>query len=257
MPGRLRSKQCQLLEEHRGAFLYGNIAADIINFKRYGGLRNHCHNWNVKERFEALIDAEHEYAFLYGYLCHLAADVVAHHHFVPYHILYELPPRLLGHTYWEARADDPVQEAVWDQIDTLRNDKELHANDKLINRAVRRKALSLTSNKWIFNNVLLARSKRAWRDVMEQMKRRKPARDLQADFLDSCHRAALANMWRVFDDIELGVLRESDPNGLAQLREARTTRRLLIQKYGSREGGAQEAAVVAARTFGLPRDVGE
>ncbi|MEM7167172.1 MAG: zinc dependent phospholipase C family protein [Planctomycetota bacterium] len=254
MHGRLQPQQCKLLDEHRDAFLYGNIAADIINFKRYGGLRNHCHNWNVKERFEALIDAEHEYAFLYGYLCHLAADVVAHNHFVPYHILYDLPPRLLGHTYWEARADDPIAEEVWDQIDTLRNARELHANDEIINQAVRRKALSLTSNKWIFNNVLLARSKRAWRDVMEQMRTRKPRRELQDDFLERCHEAAIANMWSVFDDLELRAMRDQDPNGLECLQEARKTRRRLILKYGSREAGAQEARVVATRNYDVKAD---
>lgn len=251
MESRLKKEQQQLLEEHRDAFLYGGIAADIINFKKYGGIKNHCHNWNMKERFEALIQHEHEYAFLYGYLCHLAADVVAHNHFVPFQLLHNLPPVLLGHTYWEARADVWVPEKYWDLIDGFRSQTELHENDEIINRAVRKKALSLSSNKWIFNNVLLARSKKSWRDLMDQMLSRKPRGEIQQEFMDDCHRLCLENMWRVFDDLELTQLREQDPNGHECLKQSRIMRRNLVQKHGSRSAGAEEAKSIAYELYGI------
>lgn len=251
MRRRLSKSQQRLLTDHRDAFLYGGIAADIINFKKYGGIKNHCHNWNMKERFEALIEEEHEHAFLYGYLCHLAADVVAHNHFVPFQTLHGLPPVLLGHVYWEARADGRIDEEYWKVIDGLRNRVELHENDQIINRAVRKKALSLSSNKWIFNNVLLARSKKSWRDIMDQMRRRNPRGELHDRFLKECHRRCLENMWKVFDDLELEKLRQWDPNGLAALSEARQVRRSLIQRHGSRSAGAADSQEIARDLYRL------
>lgn len=251
MKRRLHRKQIRLLEDHREPFLYGSVAADIINFKNWGGLKNHCHNWNIKERFEALIEEEHEVAFLYGYLCHLAADTVAHNHYVPFQIVYGLPPKVLGHTYWEARADSRVSEEYWHVLDGLRNTRELHENDNIINRAVRRKALSLTSNKFIFNHILLARSKKSWRGIMDQMRSRSPRGEIHQRFLDQCLDACLENMFHVFDDLSLEVLRKQDPTGHAALRASRRLRRVLIDKHGSRADGAEEAKSMAKRVFKL------
>jgi hypothetical protein len=126
---------------HPLPFLYGNIAADIINFKSYGGVKNHCHNWNIQERLESLAQSDGARAFILGYLCHLAADIVAHNHFVPYHVVYNFPPRLLGHAYWEAMADSKVRDVEWHQIDRLKRAKSIHAFDRLVHRAVRWRAL--------------------------------------------------------------------------------------------------------------------
>ncbi|MFQ5654888.1 MAG: zinc dependent phospholipase C family protein [Planctomycetota bacterium] len=251
MERRLPREQARLIEEHRDNFLYGCIAADIINFKSYGGLKNNCHNWTIKERIEELSSSEHERAFLCGYLCHLAADVIAHNHFVPFQLVYGLPPKILGHTYWEARADGQVAEEYWRIIDGLRSHPTLRSNDQIIHRAVPRKALSIGSNKWIFNNILLARSKTSWRGIMDQMRARKPRGELHKRFLTECHKAALENMYRVFKEEGLERLRELDPNGRASLYEARRLRRELIERYGTRIAGAEAARGLAKRKYRL------
>ncbi len=251
MKRRLPPTQVQLLEGHRESFLYGSIAADIINFKNYGGMKNHCHNWNIKERLEVLLTVEEERAFLQGYLCHLAADIVAHNHYVPFHLVYGLPPKMLGHTYWEARADGVVTEEHWHIIDGLRNHRLLRENDRIINQAVPKKALSLSSNKWIFNNILLARSKKSWRAIMEQMRSQKPRGEIHQRFLSECHRRCLENMFSVFDAAGLEELRAQDPSGRETLREARKLRRQLIEKHGTRAAGSDEAKAIAKRRFKL------
>ncbi|MCI0652294.1 MAG: zinc dependent phospholipase C family protein [Planctomycetes bacterium] len=251
MKDRLPPEYQDLLSRYTHDFLYGNIAADIINFKRFGGLKNHCHNWNIKERFEGMIAREHERAFLYGYLCHLSADVVAHNHFVPYHLLYALPPRLLGHTYWEARADGVASADQWEKIDELRTLKALHESDQLIEAAVRRKALSLASNKWIFNHILLARSRKSWREVMEKMRTRAPRGTIREPHFAECIAAAEENMHRVFDDKGLATLRSLDPNGQLALKKAMRMRRDLVARHGSREAGAEEACELAERHYAV------
>jgi hypothetical protein len=241
----------RLIQAHAPHFLYGNIAADIINFKKYGGLKEHCHNWNMKERLGEHADTDQEQAFLLGYLCHLAADVVAHNHFVPYQLVHGLPPRLLGHVYWEARADGRVPEAHWETIDELRLDRSLHENDRLVAGAVPKRMLSLTTNKAIFNNVLLARSRRSWRGIMDQMKTLSPRGHLDREFLAACVEACWRNMHAVFRDETLGELRDRDPNGHAALAGSLRVRRELIEEHGSRSAAAEASRVEAERRYGF------
>lgn len=243
----------RLLEDHPKSFQYGCIAADIINLKKYGGLDNHCHNWNIKERLESLITQDSQRSFLAGYLCHLAADLVAHNHFVPYHVLYELPPAVLGHTYWEARADDEIQEEIWWIVDGLRTHHVLHENDDLVHQAVPKKAFSMLANKFIFNHVLLARSKKNWREIIARMRTRNPARPLQEPHLGTALGRCLDNMFLTFDEDGLAGLRESDPNGHASLKQSRQLRKQLIEAHGTRQRASHAATEAAEDIFGIRR----
>ena len=67
-------------------FLYGSIAADTSIAKKYAAAGRHSHSWAVG--FDILDRARDDAlkAFSYGYLAHLAADVVAHNAFVPYQL---------------------------------------------------------------------------------------------------------------------------------------------------------------------------
>src|SRR5262245_46389458 len=89
----------RLLRDERAAYLYGNIAADIINFKGYGGHYNHCHRWTIVQHMRARATSAAEEAFALGYLSHLAADTIAHNHFVPYHLARYARSKGLGHLY--------------------------------------------------------------------------------------------------------------------------------------------------------------
>ncbi len=222
-----------LVLEHPDAFLYGNIAADIINFKKYGGMKNHCHNWNIQERLQSLAQSDLERAFVLGYLCHLAADVMAHNHFIPYHLVRGIPPRILGHVYWEALADAKVHDEEWEIIASLRNNKALHANDRLIWSAVRWKALGSKSNKWIFNNILLLSLKRSWRELVRLTLQHRGRHPLDSAFFRHCRLQCIQNMMAVFDNERLSILKLRDPTGRAALRGARQLRRELLLQHGN------------------------
>jgi len=222
-----------LVLENPEAFLYGNIAADIINFKKYGGMKNHCHNWNIHERLWKRAHNDMERAFVLGYLCHLAADVIAHNQFIPYHRVRGLPPLYLGHVYWEALADANVTDEEWEIVANLRASKALHANDRLVWSAVRWKALSSKSNKWIFNNILLLSLRRSWRDLVRRAHRRRSLHPLDGEFFRHCRDQCAKNMMMVFDGEQLFFLKDHDPTGRAALRRSRRIRRELILKYGN------------------------
>src|SRR6202007_3290965 len=60
-------------------FLYGGLAPDIVQGRRFQSrLRRHSHNWSTGVGLLNSARGNHERAFAYGYLAHLAADVVAH-----------------------------------------------------------------------------------------------------------------------------------------------------------------------------------
>ena len=118
-------------------------AADIINMKAYGGHHNNCHRWTIVEEMRARATTDTEEAFILGYLSHLAADTIAHNHFVPYHLVRYARGRGLGHLYWELNADRLIAESRWDIVTDLKDAGELSALDGLINATVPKKALSM------------------------------------------------------------------------------------------------------------------
>jgi hypothetical protein len=96
----------QILHEHRLAYLYGCIAADIVQAKKYTrSLYTHCHCWPVGWQIVEAAGGEREQAFAYGYLSHLAGDVYSHNQFVPVQLVVSYQARTLRHVYWEARFD--------------------------------------------------------------------------------------------------------------------------------------------------------
>ncbi len=86
-------------------YLYGSLSADFFVGKGQKRKTGHSHNWETGQRClsEAADDREASYA--YGFLSHLAADVVAHNYFVPNLIHRASAWKRMGHIYWEARVD--------------------------------------------------------------------------------------------------------------------------------------------------------
>ena len=86
-------------------YLYGCLAADFFIGKGRPGVSGHPHNWEGGFRFLREAEGDRESAFAYGFLSHLAADVVAHNFFVPTMMGSMRHRKRRGHLYWEVRAD--------------------------------------------------------------------------------------------------------------------------------------------------------
>lgn len=86
-------------------YLYGSLAADFFLMKGHLKSTRHAHHW--KGGFTLLEEAneEGEKAYAYGFLAHLAADVIAHNIFIP-NLVNIFPSKRRGaHLSWEVRAD--------------------------------------------------------------------------------------------------------------------------------------------------------
>jgi len=86
----------QLLRACPRDFLYGCISADFFIGKGHRRRDDHCHNWSVGLKMLATANTPANEAFCYGYLAHLAADIVAHKPIISHGLNQATGPRVLG-----------------------------------------------------------------------------------------------------------------------------------------------------------------
>jgi hypothetical protein len=89
-------------------YLYGCLAADFFIGKGKRKTSKHPHNWEGGFRFLWEAANDREKAFAYGFLSHLAADVVAHNLCMPQLIGSSAGAMPMSHLYWEMKADHLV-----------------------------------------------------------------------------------------------------------------------------------------------------
>lgn len=234
-----------LLKAHPFEFLYGSIAADTSFAKRYARVGRHCHHWPVGDDILDRARDDALRAFGYGYLAHLAADVVAHNHFVPHQLAISSATSGAGHAYWEARFESELGEQ-WSRrarevilLDHWQADEHL---DRILSPTI----FSTPTNRRIFRGMVHASDLSPYQRVLSLMaaNSRWPLRGT----------AVAAHLDRAFDHIvdllvsgERAVARQADPSGEEALREAK-----LIRKGALARGGERAARKDAADRFALP-----
>ena len=234
-----------LLSEERDAYMYGNLAADIINFKAFGGAYSHCHRWTIIDEMRKLASTPREEAFIHGYLSHLAADTIAHNHFVPYHLARYARTKGLGHLYWEMNADRFVPEERWAIVPKLKAQGKLTELDELVNRTVPRKALSMRTNKLIFDHVLLVSERERWRRGMARIH---PIGELglSKGFLSLFQEAAVARIRLALHPRGLREIARVDANGKEAQKAAMKARTRLLHRWSPRRMQLEESEEIAA-----------
>lgn len=144
----------RLIEKYPNEFIYGSVSPDIVVGKKYAGAIHHCHNWSIGKLILEESKSDSERASAWGYLTHLAADTVAHNYFVPYEIIRSFPNRTLGHAYWEMRYDIFVPERSWLELGHVIRHRYT-SFDHLLERVLKKTLFSFSTNKKIFNSILI------------------------------------------------------------------------------------------------------
>lgn len=143
-----------LLTAHPKDFLYGCLAPDITLGKKYTHTLLNCHRWGIGRTLLKEAENDHQRACAYGYLCHLAADTVAHNYYVPYKIIRSFPTITMKHTYWEMRFEAFVEKDIWELARIVcRADRR--ANDVLLRNVLTSTIFSFGTNKRIFNSIMV------------------------------------------------------------------------------------------------------
>lgn len=152
----------EVVRKFPDAFIYGATSPDIIVGKKYAGLLHHCHNWRMGYLILKGAKTDRQRAAAYGYLVHLAADIVAHNYFIPVKVVRSYKTRLLTHTYWEMRFDLGVSDEAWSRIKMITK-IEIDEFDALMGRVLKKSLFPFSTNKSIFNTILILQKMRGMR----------------------------------------------------------------------------------------------
>jgi Zinc dependent phospholipase C len=157
-----------LLAANPRDFLYGCISADITLGKKFTDSMLNCHRWRIGQKVLQAGRTDRERACAYGYLCHLAADAIAHNYYVPYKIMRTFSTVTMKHAYWEMRFETFVAREIWEAAqDVCRSDQR--ANDALMQRVLTNTIFSFGTNKRIFNSIMLLSRLERWQKVMQTL----------------------------------------------------------------------------------------
>jgi hypothetical protein len=227
-------------------YLYGSIAADTSFAKKYAPAGRHPHAWHVAQEIHDKAESDALRAFGLGYLSHLAADVIAHNHFVPRQLILSRGPAGVAHAYWEARIERVLGHRYSrEAMDLLRMDHT--PADRLLDTVLSPTLFSTPNNRKIFRGMVRIADQRSYQATLRLAEDFSGVALTEEDVgrhLDQSRDAIIQML------IEANTsIRDTDPSGESSLRAARLARKELLQ-IGASDLGRLRAE--AEKRFGLP-----
>lgn len=213
----------ELIMRFPEAFIYGAASPDIIVGKKYAGYLHHCHNWRMGHLILDEAKTDRQRAAAYGYLMHLATDIVAHNYYIPVKIVRSWKTRLLSHTYWEMRFDLGIRDDAWEKLKEI-SELDIEEFDDLLERVLRKTLFSFSTNKRIFNTILMLQKMRGLRTSLKLYAARSRfdiGEENRQHYMDLAMEAALDFL----KDPKNAPCLQVDPAGLARLAYAKNLRR--------------------------------
>ena len=227
-------------------YLYGSIAADTSFAKKYAPVGRHPHHWHVAQEIHDTAPSDALKAFGLGYLSHLAADVVAHNHFVPRQLVLSRGPHGVAHAYWEARVENTLGHRYSrEAMDLLRMDHT--PADRLLDTVLSPTLFSTPNNRKIFRGMVRIADQRSYQATLRLADDFSGVALTEEDVGRHLQRSE-EEIVKMLADTDR-QLRDTDPSGEASLRAARVVRKELLQ-LGASDLGRLRAE--AEKRFGLP-----
>ena len=243
----LPAAAADLLRAYPFDFLYGNIAADSSMAKHYAPLGRHCHYWHVGQEIHDLAATDALRAFGLGYLCHLAADTVAHNYFVPRQLMITSSTAAVGHSYWETRVEthlgDAYAKSAKDVILLKHTDADAH-----LDRIIAPTIFSVRTNRRLFRGMVHLTESSGWQRASQVA--REYSRWPLADADVERHLGLSYDYMMEFLGGPDSPSLQLDPSGERPLKMAKELRRRVLRDTGRRNVAKLETA--AQEHFGLP-----
>ena len=222
------------LAAHPEQYLYGCLSADIFIGKGCAYTPTHSHNWDTGRALLRRAEDPETQAYAYGYLSHLAADVIAHNYLVPNVLGFSAGRGKFAHTYVEMLADLQV-ECPRKQASRIFRIPRPEADETLV-LTMGQKKLPFTIKKRIFSESLRLVEKRTYKNSLRVFR----------DILPFANREVLiAEAISYAQDMVLDLLQnplrspvmECDPIGSSNLSQVRRFRRRQRSYYSTRKDG--------------------
>lgn len=212
-----------VLARNRIAYLYGNVAADIVFAKRWSRVKQFCHHWSTGFRLLEEADDDRAQAFAYGYVSHLAADTVAHGKFVPRQIAISECAINSGHFFWELRADATEVDTTWQRLKMVFRDEHT-ADHRALERHITGTFLSFDLNRLLFDGINTLAARDGFRRSVGAWNRRSRWY-LSTELLDGYRSESLDRILSLLTEGTASALLREDPNGTSALMSLRVRRR--------------------------------
>jgi hypothetical protein len=212
----------QLLRAFPRDFLYGCISADFFIGKGHKRRNDHCHNWSVGLKMLARTETPRSRAFCYGYLAHLAADVIAHNYFIPNQLYLTSSTKRIGHLYWEFRSDTHIEHEYWDLARAIVEEQN-YENDASLEDAVRKKIFSLKTKKSMYVRALNLTDLKHWRRATGFVERNSRW-EISLDYVQWLRNLSIALAVDFLHDPKNSVCLDYDPVGTRNILRAKRLR---------------------------------
>lgn len=161
-----------VLSAHPERFLYGCLSADILIGKGCRFTPTHSHNWSTGQLLLRQARTPGEAAYAYGYLSHLAADVIAHNYLVPNMLGFSAGQGKFSHAYVEMLADLRVE---WPKASPLFR-IPCGEEDAMLRTAVAQKKMPFLLKKQLFRQSLRLVEKKSYKRSLGALHGALPAR---------------------------------------------------------------------------------
>ncbi len=226
----------RLLGRRTADFLYGSLAADAVIGKNFAkSAHTHCHSWSVaKKLFKQAKNGEPAQAFILGYFCHLATDILAHNHFVPDRLVALYQAKGVGHLYWEARFDQKLLEInpgvgeTWKYLSA----RKFEDHDRFLAEQLEPTLFSHEISTHLFKRSLEVQRHRPWQNALRQIDARSKL-PISVNEIQRWRTVSLAMAGIALNEPMNTELDKQDPVGRVALENAVSHRRLLRRRsYG-------------------------
>ncbi|MBI5183742.1 MAG: zinc dependent phospholipase C family protein [Nitrospinae bacterium] len=206
-------------------YLYGCISADIFIGKGERRKDDHCHNWSVGQKILSLATSDIETAFSYGYLSHLASDIIAHNFYIPNQLYSTSSNRGLGHIYWELRSDEYTARRHWKLAREVINRHNGH-NDGVMQEVIPKKLVSFKAKKRIYSRAIEINDLILWRKAIAIIAKNSRW-DVGQDYIEYLNSLSINLILDLFQNIEDAVCLKFDPIGSENIKAAKEKKKII------------------------------
>ena len=213
----------QLLRAFPRDFLYGCISADFFIGKGHRRRDDHCHNWSVGLGMLSRAELPQTKAFCYGYLAHLAADIIAHNYYIPNQLYLTSSTKRVGHFYWEFRSDSHIGSEYWDLAREVVEAKN-RENDESLENAVRKKLFSLQAKKKVYLKMLGLTDLKRWRGACTFVEYNSRW-DISHKYIREMRNLSISLAIEFLHDPKSSICLDYDPVGTRNITKAKRLRR--------------------------------
>lgn len=215
-------------------YLYGCISADIFIGKGIKKRFDHCHNWLIGQKMLSMADSDSTSAFVYGYLSHLAADIISHNFYVPNQLYMTSSTKRFGHIYWEFRSDEFVNKKIWKTAKMVIERHNLH-NDAFLQEVVKKKLVPFKMKKRLFSHSIKLNDLAIWQKTIVLVSK-KSRWDVDRNYIEELNRHSLNLIINYLEKGEKSICLKYDPVGTDMLNSAKKKRRAARTRKESSHG---------------------